>query len=158
MSEMTLQIISSCKIAFVSVIALLYGLGGMSSKWRRRYLASLLIVVGFCGFSLLQGTFSYYYLICYPLLIAVFSMGYGVNSKLNNLFGNKILVRLVQGIAFSCATLPVFIINDQWMLFGLHLGVMSAISVVLGVFNPLMAREEESLFGTFVGLLPLFAV
>ena len=39
MTEMQLQIIASLKLLLVAGFATLYGLGGMSGKWKRRFIA-----------------------------------------------------------------------------------------------------------------------
>ena len=154
MTETTLQIISSLKILAIGVFATLYGFGGMSGKWKRRIIGSVVATAGICGFSLWTGSFSYWYLLCALLLFASLSIGYGADDT-----ATKILKRSRYGLACATATLPVFIVQQAWTLLALHLLICIATSTVCGVWNETpSARAEETLIGASIVLVPLFTI
>ena len=154
MNENTLQLIQICKILWIAGIAGCYGYAGISGKWKRRFLGSGLLTVGFVLFSLLAGKFSWWILLCFPLYIGAFSLGYG---------GNKLLTKLIKrtycGAAIAFASLPLAIaLHTMPMWYG-QLVLMTGMMVWLGAFNPTAsARNEETLLGVFAGLLPLFMI
>jgi len=153
MSELTLQLTASLRIMCVAIWGLMYGLGGMSHKPMRRYYGTALLVGSYCLFSGLEGTFSWWYLLCYPLLIAATSIGYGADSV-----AMKIWKRFYCGAAYSFAALPIAFVTGNWTMFALHTALCLSVSIVLGVINPVTARKEETLIGTTIGLIPLFMV
>jgi len=154
MSELTIQSIAIFKLILLVNVASLYAFGGMDGKWKRRYLAPLLLVGGFIAFSLWQDKFSWWILLCYPLYVGAFSMGYGADD-----FWIKVLKRGDCGAAIACASLPLALSMGMiGMWFG-HLFLMTGMMIWLGVFNPTPnARNEETLLGVFSGLLPLFMI
>ncbi len=153
MSEGVLQLIAFLKLIVVAFIALLYGLGGMKGKWKRRYVASFIIVAAICLFSLWEGTFSLWYLLSYPLYIGAFSIGYGAQSV-----GDKLIKRSRYAAAIAIASLPIAIVNAAWLMWGVHLGVCLLVIVPFGVWNPTYARNEETIFGAVSALLPLYMI
>ena len=154
MTESTLQLISSLKLLLVVGFATLYGLGGMSGKWKRRFIAPVLYVAGICGFSLWTGSFSYWFLLCAPLLFGSLSLGYGASTTVE-----KIKKRAICGAANACATLPIFAVTGAWTLFPVHLLVCVLVSVVAGTWNQTSsARAEETLIGASYSLIPLFII
>lgn len=153
-SELTLQWIAFSKLIWVAVFALLYGLGGMSGKWKRRWVGSFWLVCGVCLYSYFMNNFSWWYLLYYPLLVASLSLGYG-----SRVFKVKIRKRFIYGSALAVAPIPIVIINGAWILFGMHIVLCVGTSILLGVWNPCMnSREEELLIGTMSGTLPLFMI
>lgn len=153
MNEDTLQIVSSLKILWVAIYSFLYGRGGMNNKALRRVFGSLLLSLGIIGFSLWQRTFSYYYMLLPLLYFGCSSIGYGHDDV-----WMKIWKRTYCGLAYACASLPIVIVNQAWVLFALHTFICVAVSVTLGVVNPVEAREEETLIAVSIGLMPLFMI
>jgi len=156
MNENTLQWIQISKILLLAAVAGCYGFGGISGKWKRRYLGSFILVLGFITYTLLAGNFSWWILLCYPLYLGAFSLGYSGNG-LTTL--QKCLKRGYCGVAFALASLPLaLVVGSLAMWFG-QLVLMTGMMIWLGVFNPTAsARSEETLLGTFSGLLPLFFI
>ena len=155
MSETTLQWIQVSKLILLAGVAACYGFGGIDGKWKRRYLGSALLVAGFIAYSLLASNFSYWILLCYPLYIGGLSMGYGGTSNP----WVKVLKRGKCGIFIALGSLPLALsVGSMGMWWG-HLVLMTGMMIWLGVFNPTpSARNEETLLGTFSGLLPLFFI
>ena len=153
MNELTLQIIASSKIVFLGVFTLLYGLGGISGKWKRRILGSLLLTAGIVVYSLLASTFSYWFILYAPLLYGALSIGYGGDE-----LGEKILKRMRYGFLAGMAALPIAIVTGQWVMFGVHLVLCTALTTIYGVLNPVHARSEETIIATILGFTPLFMV
>ena len=155
MSETVLQVIASCKFVAIGVYALLYGLGGIDGKWKRRVLGALVYTGAIIGFSLLEGSFNWWYLMCAPILFGSTSIGYGAED---NEVGKKVFKRFYCGLAYSCVGLPLALINEAWVLFILHTVLCIGTSVLLGVLNPTHARNEETLIGTAISLLPIYMI
>lgn len=152
MSENLLQIIASLKLVAVAVFATLYGFGGIRGKWKRRILGSCVYTLLLCALSLWSGSFSLWYLSVFPILFGGLSIGYGADD-----FKDKVIKRSRYGFFCSLAALPVAIVNQAWLMLVLHIFLCVLVSVVLGVFNPTKnARNEETLIGATIGLLPLY--
>jgi len=64
MSENLLQLISGLKLLLVAGFAMLYGMGGISGKWKRRFIAPVVYVAGICGFSLWTGSWNTCLCVC----------------------------------------------------------------------------------------------
>ena len=154
MSEISIQWIGFWKLILVAFVGVLYGFGGIDGKWKRRYLASGLLVAGFIVFSSLQHTFSNWIILCFPLYIGAFSLGYGADD-----LWVKIFKRGYCGAAIACASLPLALsVGMLGMWFG-HLVIMTGCMIWLGVFNPTPnARNEETILGALAGFLPLFMI
>ena len=154
MDEITLQWISILKILLIAVFAGLYGFGGVSGKWKRRFIAPVVYVAGICGFSLWTGSFTFWYLLCAPLFFGALSLGYGAST-----LAEKIKKRAIYGIACACATLPIFIVQQSWSLLIAHILVCAIVSIVAGVWNQTSsARAEETLIGATIVLIPVFVI
>lgn len=154
MNETTLQWIQGIKILILGAFAMLYGFGGVSGKWKRRFIAPIVYVAGISGVSLWTGTWSVWYLLCAPLFFGALSLGYGATTT-----SEKIKKRAIAGAAGACATLPIFAVNSAWTLLPLHIAVCMAVSIVAGVWNQTSsARAEETLIGATYALIPLFVV
>ena len=160
MNESTLQWIQVCKLVLLAVYSTFYALGGMSGKWRRRFVAPILLVAGIVGLSLWAQAFSYWYIGYLPLLIASLHLGYGGDT-----FSEKMRKRFIYGLALGCAAAPVAIgsalIHGSkiWGLFGLHVGLCVIICISFGVFNiTTSARTEETFMALLTAALPLAMV
>lgn len=150
------------RLSLVLLAGVLYAIGGLDingqgHKWIRRYLASFVLVLGICVLSLISGNFSFYYLICYPLLSAAYSIGYGgAETK-----WGAILKRAICAIAITCAFLPIVITQNSfpvYLLFGLQLIISLATSIILGVFNPLLSAAKQFMIGLLTCCVAVFYV
>jgi hypothetical protein len=119
------------------VAAALYSLGGRSGKWRRRYVASAVLTGTIIASSLLMTTFTWWSLLCYPLLVLTFSLGYGAESLVV-----KVLKRSLVAVCGIIATLPLIIPGLHLVLLPLQL-ILIPVYVWLGVRNPVPAASEE---------------
>lgn len=154
MNENTLQWIQISKFIPLALGAGLYGFGGISNKWLRRYLTSFIWVVSFIIYSILAAKFSWWILLCFPLYVIGFSMGYGSST-----FWIKILKRAYCGVFISCASLPLALAVGSLNMWFFHLVIMTGGMIYLGVFNPTpSARNEETAIGTLSGFIPLFMI
>lgn len=154
MSETMLQWINFLELIAVSCYATLYGFGGIRGKWKRRYVGSVLFTISVALFSLWLGKFNWISLAVLPLLIGATSIGYGADKTME-----KILKRAYCGLAYSCASLPIFVVNGKWIVFALHIALCVITSIVLGVTNPYKnARAEETTIGFFIAFLPLMSL
>lgn len=154
MSEITLQWIQGIKLLILGIFAMLYGFGGVSGKWKRRFVGPIVYIAGICGVSLWIGSFNAWYLASLPLLFGALSLGYGASTT-----AEKIKKRAIAGAAAGCATLPIFIVNGAYTLLPLHILLCMAVSIVAGVWNQTSsARAEETLIGASYGLIPLFII
>lgn len=154
MSEYTLQFISVGKLFWVALFALLYGLGGISNKWLRRYLGAAWISLGVFLFSRWGSGYNWLYLTYLPALIACLSMGYGGDTLIE-----KMRKRAIYGLLLGIAPLALVILNNAYQMWALHTVLCITVSVSLGVFNfARNAREEETLIGTLSTILPLYMI
>lgn len=151
MNETTLEWIQFCKLLLVAVYALFYGLGGMSGKWKRRFIAPVILMAGIVGLSLWSRTFSWWFLLYMPLLIAALHMGYGADK-----FWIKMRKRALCGLAFGAAAIPMALGTGAWALLGFHTSLCIATCVALGVFNiTSSARSEETTIAAITVIMPL---
>jgi hypothetical protein len=154
MSELTLQIISILKILAIGVFAGLYGFGGMSGKWKRRIIAPLTFIGGIMGFSIWTQSFTWSLLYSVPILFASLTIGYGATF-----LKDKIRKRAMAGLANAVASISMFWVTGAWTLFALHIAVVTATSVVAGVWNQTSsARSEETLIGASIVTIPYFVI
>jgi hypothetical protein len=154
MDNMTGQIIAACKIVWIAAFAFLYGWGGINGKWKRRYVGTAWLVLGYFAFSMWTKSFSYWYLLCYPLLVTALSLGYGGDT-----FKEKLIKRSYVGVAWAVACLPIASVTAAWGMFAYHTVLIVGTSVSMGVFNFTgSARNEETLIACMGGIIPLFMV
>jgi hypothetical protein len=154
LSENTLQLIAGLKLVWVACFAILYGFGGISNKWLRRFVGPFWMGLGVYGFSTWTGSFHPWYL-AYPLLLAIsLHLGYGGDS-----IGKKLRKRSIYGLALGVSALPLCFGNYLWLLFGFHVVLCVAVSVILGVFNPAKtARNEETLIAALSTIIVLYLI
>lgn len=150
-TEYQLSVLTGGKLLWVGGFAVLYGLGGMNGKWKRRIIGPLWLGTGVVLSSLVEGYFSWWLLLYPPMLYGALSMGYGADK-----LSDKLRRRALCGLLLGIAALPVAFVTANWLLFSLHIFLCILFSTILGAFNPTSAREEESLIGTATGLLPMF--
>lgn len=155
MSEYTLQAIASLKLCWVAGFALLYGLGGISNKWLRRFVGPLWMGVGIYLFGIWQGVSQWWHLVYPFLLCASLHLGYGGTDNV----WIKLRKRAIYGLCLGISALPVVFVSGLWILYILHCVLCVASSVVLGVFNPTKsARDEETLIAVLSTVLVLFLI
>ena len=154
MIEQKLQLISSLKIAWIAVFSYLYGLGGISNKWLRRFIGSAWLMLGIFGFSHWQQSWHIWYLLFLPLSIGALSNGYGATETFR-----KIIRRSIYGLFIGLCGLPLVIFSHLWILFTFSVCLAVISSITLCVFNPTKdARSEETLIATLGFLLILFLI
>lgn len=154
MTEYTLQIIASLKIVWVAVGSLFYGLGGISNKWIRRFILPLWMGIGIWVFGHWQGSFQYWHLCYSGLLCGSLHLGYGSDEV-----AIKIRKRAIYGLCLGVSAIPIVFSSGLWVLFGIHVAICIASSVILGVFNPTKnARSEETIIAVLSTVLVLFLV
>jgi hypothetical protein len=154
MSENTLQLIAGLKLLLVAGFAMLYGMGGISGKWKRRFIAPVLLGIGTWGLTTWTQSFSLWYLLSVFLLFGALSLGYGASTT-----SEKIKKRAIAGLAAAFAMLPYFLVTGAWSLMALHIVVATGVSVVAGVWNQTSsARAEETMIGAAYVLIPLLTI
>ena len=154
MSENTLQWIQFIKLLILAGYATLYGFGGVSGKWKRRYIAPFILTAAFMGVSVWMSTFSLWYALYFPLLSLALHIGYGGTT-----LGEKVKKRSLAGLALGVAAAPLAIVTASWLLWVFHIILCVFTSVVLGVWNPTKsARAEETMIGFISGFLPFMGM
>ena len=152
MNEQTLQLISSLKIVWIAIFSYLYGLGGISNKWLRRFIGSAWLMLGIYVFSSWCSTWNIWYLLFLPLSIGALSNGYGAET-----FSRKVFKRGLYGLFIGLCALPIVVISHFWVLFAFSCCLAIVSSILFGVYNPTKnAREEETLIATLGFILTLF--
>lgn len=153
MSEITLMWIAVIKIVISLIVGILYSLGGRDDipKAIRRFVAPAVIIVSVCVFSLFGGSFSWFYLLCYPLFVGAYSLGYGADEIMIKVFN-----RFKCATAITLAGLPIVIITGSWALFSLQMIISVSASIILGVINPIKASQEELMIGFLTCIMVLF--
>ena len=126
-SDKRLQLRLSIAVICCAVCAVLYSWGGVEAKWLRRFVMPAVFFATAFGL-----TRNWRVLITAPLAVLGMCLGYGAD-----VLWLKIVKRWYCGalIGFGLSCNIVYAI------------LASAISIVLGVFNPFPARYEEMLLG-----------
>lgn len=155
MTETTLQFVEASKLTWLSGYALLYGLGGIFGKWKRRFLASFWLTLGIYLYSGLDGEWNNYtYLSIFPFLIGASSLGYGADQLIK-----KLQKRVLAGSAFGFVPIAIAIDQHAWILFSVHFTLCITMMTIMGIFNPFKsARKEETFLGAIFGCLPLYMI
>jgi hypothetical protein len=154
MNEYSLQLIALSKIAWISVFSFLYGLGGISNKWLRRFVACFWIGLGIYVFSIWQNNWHWLKIITPILLCITLHLGYGAEKTIQ-----KIKKRAIVGVCLGMCDLPLAFLSGLWMLFFINLALCITVSILFGVFNPFKnARDEETNIATFSKVLTMFMI
>jgi len=145
-------IILISKAILIGLCGIFWRLGGAerwSKGWRRIGCAVLILIPQIISLN-------WKALTALPLLIGAFSLGYGENSFLMRVLKNKYLVRLVCGISYALASLPI--LWGNWWLTGFHIAVVS-IGVMLAGNQRFQFEDlrEEFFIGLVVGICPILA-
>jgi hypothetical protein len=125
----------------------------MSHKEIRRVYGAIFMTVAVVCFSIPSHTFSYFFLLYMSLLWGAASLGYGADTT-----GQKIVRRLLQGLAFACTALPIAIPTQQWWLLIMHFVICVGSAPLLGVPSKIPARAEEIFLGTAFVFCVIFMV
>jgi hypothetical protein len=114
---------------------------GQPNKWKRRYLGSVVQSLGINLLSLITGTWTWQFIFALGGEFGSRSMGYGGDTT-----GEKIMRRSVFAVCSLAAGAVLawgvgFSSKAVWLLIGQ--AVASAVSIILGIKNPLPAAVEE---------------
>ena len=155
MSEIGLLFLGASKLVIALVAGVLYSLGGRDgvSKGVRRFGVSALLISCVVLFSLLNHSFSPWFLCSLPLYVAALSLGYGADKTYR-----KIIKRGIFGLAVACAGLPIVIVTGVWSLWILQVILAISSCIILGVLNALTASQEELCIGFLSVVMVLFYV
>jgi len=153
MSENFLQLLTIVKVVICLVYAWLYASGGIAGKWKRRFIAPGILVGAICLFSVLNGTFNWWYLTTLPALIGALTLPYGADET-----KEKIVKRFICALALIVAPISLFIINGAWAGLAIHAGLCLCSHIILGVINPFNARIEETLIALFTSIIPIMVI
>ena len=154
MSEYNEQMIYSLMVVWIAAFSFLYGCGGISNKWLRRYLGTAWMMLGIFAFSTWLKNWHNWYLTFYPLAIGGTGLPYGGGG-----LTVKLRKRLFPGLAFSVAPISLVIINNAWFVWAFHAGICIGACLFIGGLNIFPnPRKNETLIATFCFLLTLFMV
>ncbi len=153
MTELTQQLIAGSKLLTCVVASQLYALGGMYGTWIRRYIMPIVWTILAVAIMFWQGTFDWWKLVFGVILCGIMHFGYGAST-----FQEKVVKRLLYGFLLAMAALPLAILTSHYLLFKLHAALCITGSLALGVFNPVSARDEESIYGLMAVLFPTFMI
>lgn len=154
--EYKLQFIAFGKTLWICVFALLYGIGGISKKWIRRFLGPLWMLGGVVLFSKIQGVFQWWILLYPVLLCASLHLGYGGTDNV----WIKVRKRAIYGLALGVSAFPLCFNSHLWGLFFFHCCLCVVASIFYGVINPFRnnARAEETVLALFLTIIPMFLI
>jgi hypothetical protein len=121
------------KLLIPIIAGILYRIGGAEgySKGYRRFILPI-IVFGLTAYFLN----SLIPLICIAIYATGTSLGYGKNSRLLKLLKDEWKVRFLVGIVIGLSTLPIAILINNYILFGIQFIVATLAMGILGTFNP----------------------
>lgn len=141
--ERRLQIDQGIKLLLIAVCAMLYAWGGIEHKELRRFVAPGLVMAGAFYF-----TRDWRSLVMGPLFILASCLGYGADET-----WIKVLKRSYVGLAFVLAAssyhiwrIVQFKEKKRWIPVGFSFLILPCY-VILGVYNPVQARIEETALG-----------
>jgi len=159
MLEIDVQWIKLGQMILVSVFSAMYGFGGISGKWKRRFLGGGTLAITVVVSSILLSNFSWWFFLCFPLYMLALSLGYGTGGNPNQSVWSKIFKRTYCGMALSCASLPIYIVTGKWQVFALHTIFCILMSIWAGVFGIFKsARSEETAIAVTMSYIPLLAI
>ena len=153
-SERTLQIIQGLKLLTVVACALLYAYGGMSGKWKRRYVAPGVYIAAMSALALWAGTFHW----SIPTLYLGYCLPIGYSGRDGKFI--EICKRALAGSTRALAPILLVIMTGVPLyLFAFHIVLCLTASVLLGVWNPTKsARAEETTISACYYLLPIMTM
>lgn len=138
------------KVGVVIAFASLYAMGGSADfgglKWLRRFLAPALMVGSMCWTAK-----SLWPLVQLPLLFGALSLPYGADST-----WGKVFLRASFGAANGLASSVFNFTRKNWIIAGLQIAIVTAVSVCLGVWNTTgNAMIEQFIIGFSIAFLPV---
>lgn len=148
------QILIIFKLLLICICTMAYAWGGMEMKWLRRFLAPAL-----CGAGCLYFSRDWRSLMKMPLLGLASSIGYGADS-----LWLKLLKRAYVALAFILGANSYEIYqairkkSRLWVWIGFSAAVILLAYILLGVWNPLSARLEETILGLVVYTMAIMPV
>ena len=140
-NEKKIQWLILIKLLAIITCAMLYAWGGIEGKWLRRFVAP-----GIAGLTILGFSRDWRTLIKIPLLMASSSLGYGANE-----LWMKVAKRGIVGLAMgiSVGAYEAFM-KKKWIYLGATIPICMIAYIILGVFNPFIARIEETMLGLII--------
>ena len=116
-----------------------YMWGGRDGKWKRRFIGSLLCSLAIIAETLIFKNFNIFQLLCYPLLIGTFILGYNATTTMKKVIRRSIVVgtSLLVGL-IMCLTIG----GKAWLILPVQ-AIVAFCSVWLAVKNPIPASAEE---------------
>lgn len=155
MTEWQILFLGVAKLGLIVGYSCLYAIGGRAWKAIRRFVAPAVLFGGIYGLSFNYTNISLIVVLVVSYWLLAFSLclGYGGNTS-----GEKFLRRLKCGLAMTLAGLPLVILTGSWLLLGLQVTVGTLCMLILGIFNPVEAAEEELLIGTVTCIFVPFYV
>lgn len=148
MTEKNQQIRVIIKLLICVAFGILYAWGGMEHKWLRRFVAPAVLCLSMFAFSRNWRTL--------PQMLLMFgslSLGYGATT-----LWLKILRRGLFGLANGITSSGYNFWRKKWLLAGTQIGLLIALYIIMGVWNPIgSARAEESFLGIMIALIPLLS-
>jgi len=141
MTEMTIGTLASIGIGICALDSFLWMWGGRVGKWKRRYVGAALQTAGINILSLITGTWAWQFVTAIIPEVISRCMGYGGDStgekiKRRTVFALGSLAAgamLAWGVGFTGAAITLLICQ----------AIASAVTIILGVKNPLPAAVEE---------------
>ena len=152
--EKKIQILQIAKMVLIIVCASLYAWGGMEMSWLRRFVAPTI-----CGVGCLIISKDWRVLIKVPLLASAACLGYGADQMLLKIF-KRGYVGLAFGLGATSSEIWKAIQDDSklWVWVGFAIFTIVLSYILLGAFNPLKARIEESCLGVIVYIFAIMPV
>jgi len=117
----------------------LYMLGGRTSKWKRRFVGSLVLSLAVLIETLILKNFQLLQLLIYPLIVLQFSLGYGSNITSKKIIRRSIVVACA---LISSAVLAYTIGGKAWLLLPVDI-LLGIATIWLGIKSILPAAPEE---------------
>jgi len=150
MKEKKLQLKVYGRLLIACIFAGLYAWGGLEKKWLRRFIAPLIVQI-YIAIEIK----SWKYLVQLPVQFLSLSIGYG---------GNELMVKLLRRLSFALANSISFLPHyccwkdKKWIASVFYIIILISAYIVLGVFNPLPARVEETILGFLIAFIPLMNI
>lgn len=141
MSEMTIGTLAVVALLICVVDCFFWMWGGRKGKYKRRYIGSAIQTAGINVLALICGTWAWQFALAIGPEIGSRSMGYGGDST-----GEKVIRRSVFAL---CSLLAGAVLawgcgfDGKAITLLICQGVVSTVTIILGVKNPLPAAVEE---------------
>lgn len=136
------------------IFASLYAIGGSGDffggqKWIRRFLAPGI----FCIWAFIRSGLDWRYLLQIGPMMGALCLPYGSDT----LFGKTVL-RGLFGLANGTASSIANGLHKRWLLSGFQVVLVTSVSIVFGVWNPLFAMPEQFVIGFIIVFIPAMSV